>query len=86
MRIRGDTKSVKQDRDRIERQRTMTNDYFAEALQEVAPATDSIMAQVAKGQKVFAPRAVDVHAFDSDFDAKHQDKLSAPRDAFGYFG
>jgi hypothetical protein len=65
----------------------MTNDYFAEALQEVAPATDSIMAQVAKGHKVFAPRPANVHAFDSDFDAKHQDELPHTRDAyFGYFG
>ena len=66
----------------------MTDGYFTEALQEVAPATDSIMAQVARGEKVFAPRPVDAHAFDNDFDAKHQDKLvvPAPRDAFGYFG
>jgi hypothetical protein len=85
--MRGDTKGVKQDRDRRDRDMT-TEDYFVYSLQEVAPAYDSIMAQVARGEKVFAPRPVDVHAFDNDWDAKHQDKLlvPAPRAAFGYFG
>jgi hypothetical protein len=63
----------------------MTNDYFAEALQEITPATDSIMQQVARGEKVFAPRPASVNAWDTDFDAKHQDKVTG-NDAFGYFG
>jgi hypothetical protein len=63
----------------------MTNDYFAEALQEVAPASDSIMAQVAKGQKVFAPRPANVHAWDTDYDAVKATPVTG-NDAFGYFG
>jgi len=63
----------------------MTDNYFAEALQEVAPATDSIMAQVALGHKVFAPRPVNIHAFDTDYDAVKATPVTGS-DAFGYFG
>jgi hypothetical protein len=65
----------------------MTNDYFTEALEEITPATDSILARVLRGEKVFATTEAyrDVHAFDNDFDAKHSDKATG-HDAFGYFG
>ena len=63
----------------------MTNDYFAEALQEIAPAYDSIMARMTRGHKVFAPRPANIHAWDDDYDAVRAVPVTG-RDAFGYFG